>query len=284
MKSHEAMVVFKNRCAKARRHYTNVLEDFEAEEIHQFRLQLKKMRAFLSLLNAGRAGEEKATIGKGIHAFYQTVGELRNLQLHGSEIHRLCKKLHFALPGSYLQSLQQKEKEAKIAARETALRNPLHKRCRKLLAMLPKRVSEEAVERFAAEHKHRLIKNLLAGNYADESLHGLRKLLKRFLYLWPWVEAEMAPFVHSAFIDKSTCLRLCEKLGAFQDRCIALRFFDAYFSGTKTGAAEGPVLSALRQYTQDEKQRLKNELVEELRTCVRRMQEKDVLLPIYNCL
>lgn len=264
------------------RHYNNLLEEFDVEEIHQFRLNVKKLNAFLHLLNAGRTTTKKINLPKNLHAFYSAVGELRNLQLHGEHVQRLSKQLNLATPINYLQVLVQRQNEIKSDIRTLALQRSLHTSCYKLIASAPEKVTTQAIENFVSESKRRLMKILLAESYTDESLHCLRKILKDFLYLWSWLDTETTSLPNSAGMDKGVCIVLSERLGDFQNFCIMLQFFDRFLSNRHPTTVEVIVLSALRQHVQGEKKGLKIKLSVEMQDCVQKKLDNDVLPPNYQ--
>lgn len=282
MKSFDTSAVLENRFAKIGRHYNNLLEDFEIEEIHQFRLNVKKLKAFLVLLNADAATKKSLTLTKPLKTFYHAVGELRNRQLGRQEISRLCEPLGLETPYRYLHRSQNEETKAKTTARSLALRTPLHKLLQNLRNNAPDKVSEDAIENFVAGQKYALMKLLLVSNYSDENLHSMRKLLKRFLYLWPWAAAEITSVPHCACFEKGVCVSLCETLGDFHDRCIALQLLNDKRMFDGLSVEEKETLTALVTEAQKEKDEQKAGLVSRLQRCVQDLWEEPVLNPIYE--
>ena len=82
MKAEKIIELLINNLKKTRRHYKKLLKDFELEEIHDFRLQIKKLRAFVRLVNTEVGKEKSIKINKEIKTFYHTTGRIRNVQLH----------------------------------------------------------------------------------------------------------------------------------------------------------------------------------------------------------
>lgn len=281
MKSFEVIPVLKSRCAKMEAHSNNMLKDFGVEEIHQFRLNFKKLNAFLHLLNADKKNDGKISPGKSLHAFYHATGQLRNLQLHSEKVLQMCHQLHLATPHNYLQELVQKQNLVKSEIREMARQKSLHRICHKLIARTRRRLSEDAVKKFVSENKRKLSTILLAENNTNKNLHSLRKLLKKFLYLWPWLEPEMSSLSLNICIDKGVCNTLCDMLGNFQNLCVTIELLDNYRSDNHATGHEDTILLLLRQQAQNERETLKQELMVELQHCLQKKWEKDVLLPSY---
>lgn len=51
MKSDNIINIFDKRFKKIKKHFNNLPEDFELGDIHSFRLERKKLRAFIRLIN-----------------------------------------------------------------------------------------------------------------------------------------------------------------------------------------------------------------------------------------
>ena len=59
MKSDVIINAIDKRFKKVKKYYNKLLEDFEIEQIHGFRLEMKKLRAFIRLINTNITGIEK---------------------------------------------------------------------------------------------------------------------------------------------------------------------------------------------------------------------------------
>ena len=54
---------------------------FEIEPVHEYRTEIKKLRAHFRLINVEMNGGRKLKIPKGLKTFYSYAGAIRNLQL-----------------------------------------------------------------------------------------------------------------------------------------------------------------------------------------------------------
>ena len=59
MKSDQIISAIDKRFKKVKKYYNKLLEDFEIEQIHGFGLEMKKLRAFIRLINTNITGIEK---------------------------------------------------------------------------------------------------------------------------------------------------------------------------------------------------------------------------------
>ena len=250
------------------------------EDIHQFRVEIKKLRALLRLLNAGREDGRELHIGKRLHSFYAVVGNLRGLQLQGQTIHRLCKKLRCPVPAHYLAQLRQQEAGVKTTIRSEALSLPLSPVRKRLQKAAHEDLNDATAGNFTRIKKYELLHLLALPIHADEQLHQLRKLLKDLLYVWPLTGPAIADAFPGKILTAKKCLFLTDKLGDFQDVCIALGYFDpAYLSGIPKEEKAG--LEAIRFYCESRRIRLKEALTEQQAALRHDLEQKDPVFRVY---
>ena len=77
MNKEEIIRVYKKRFKKLLKHFRNLLEDFDKEEIHLFRLQIKKLRAFILLVSQASL-QDPIKIHGPLKEFYNSAGDLRS--------------------------------------------------------------------------------------------------------------------------------------------------------------------------------------------------------------
>lgn len=271
-------------CHNMKQNYEDLLEDFSAEAIHDFRVEIKKLRAYLRLLNAGRTAEKKAKLPSELRSFYRLVGDLRSLQVQRDLMLRWCNDLHCIFPVRYVRLLHQKETELQAKARSMALELSMDNLHGHLLNVAGKPVDTAAVDNFVALKKHLLVKYLLMTSYRDEDLHSLRKELKDVLYVWPLVESAMEDAFPDNLMTRDNCVYLCEKLGEYQDLCTAQHLLDPSFTEAVNDKEEREVLHTLLFYGEDLQDELKQEIAEVLAFMRREIEKKDLLFELYQIL
>ena len=62
MKTGAIINVLDKRFGRIRRHYNNLVKDFSLDEIHDFRVEMKRLRAFLRLLDMEVPAEKSLKI------------------------------------------------------------------------------------------------------------------------------------------------------------------------------------------------------------------------------
>ena len=224
MKKKAAISFLRQRCHALVRHAQNLLEEFAIEDNHQFRVEVKKLRAFVALCVAGGKADRRLRIGKKMHAFYHAVGELRGLQIQEQTVLRFSAEEESPVPYYYLENLQAKQAAMKEEVRRQGhcwSRSRLWRRMRQAFKENRKAVRTDS---FLLGTQQALRQLLAVAAPSEEQLHELRKILKKLLYLWPLAGTDIAAFFPGKILSKETCLALSDTLGAFQD----MRLVSAY--------------------------------------------------------
>ena len=99
-------------------------------------------------------------------------------------------------------------------------------------------------------------------------------MFKDLLYVWPFVISFLPAVFPPDLLSQERCLQLTEKLGSFQDVCVALQLFEPA-NLDAVAEAEKPVLELLRQYGAKIKEELKNDLAHQLVLLRTEWQEKE---------
>src|SRR5215472_18248673 len=81
-----------------------ILKEFDAQDIHDFRVEVKKIRAFLRLLGIKKE-EGEPLIPKLLKTFYGYVGTIRNIQLSEYSLSNYAAVRSVEIPAGYLKLL-----------------------------------------------------------------------------------------------------------------------------------------------------------------------------------
>ena len=260
MKSDQIINVFDKRFKKVKKYYYKLLEDFEKEEIHGFRLGIKKLRAFIRLINTSIPYEKKIIIARQIKSFYNTTGNIRNLQLHQQRVSHLCDEMLLEKPLQYLQLLHNEENEQKKNAGRIAGKVFFNKFRKKMIDLVPDKFKSESVQAFVTQKQHTLLELILLLDYSDEALHATRKVLKDLLYNWKYISSYVFPALPAYFTNKKNIEVLTDKLGDFNDLSIALYFFKPVYIDKIDDEKEKNISLTLRQKLEQTKGEMKKEI------------------------
>lgn len=224
MKQQVITSVVKKRFSNIQEYISRMLVDFGEEPVHDFRTEIKKLRAFLRLLNTGH-NEKQFGISKKIKVYYWYAGNIRNLQLD-------IKKLNGPegdIPAVYIVRLKKEIESLQGALR--SLHSPANfdnskKIIRNWIAVPAKPLVKKFVNQKVEEYK-----NLLTLMKQDEILHAIRKLLKDLLYNWKYIK-EHRSLLPPAIAAKKQIEELTDILGEFCDRITGIHLLEAYLFAT----------------------------------------------------
>ena len=203
--------------------FSELLEDFHPESIHDFRVEIKKLRALVRLLNTEDTKTKGVKLGHHLKNCYHISGDIRNLQLHRFRIQDQCTALELPLPRSYLGLLSENESLAKARCRKAGSGLSFDVLEAHTLLFLPHQLRQITLQEFVEQKRKSLDTFLLRAVFSDEDLHSLRKELKDLLYCWIFIHS-FADFLQAGFTSKERIEKLTSQLGDFFDYCMALQF------------------------------------------------------------
>jgi CHAD domain-containing protein len=260
MKRSKIITVVKNSFHKLDKLFTGVIIDFEIESIHDFRTEIKKLRAFLRLLNT--QSKKGLSISKKIKQFYDCIGDIRNLQLHIESVKEFVKNSNDKFPPTYLQKLNAEIELYKTDSIKLIDHKILSKNFKKIIYHLPLGIKKKTIENFIHEKLSEL-KQLLTNMQDDEVLHSIRKNLKDILYTWSTVKP-YRDLLPEAISKKNNIQSLTDILGDFCDKKNGIELLARYCSQIIANK-ENELLQKIIQKWKEEKLNLKQQIFYYLR-------------------
>jgi len=199
-----------------------IIKNFDEEVIHDFRVEYKKMRAFLRMKTLSKQEDGPITVSPLLKKWYQWAGALRDLQLQQHSILTLTKATQNA-PQKYL------------AAIEAAI-----KKIEKKLVALPAISSGEGKARLSenplldpfVKYNCGVIRTILKEQpYSDNQIHQVRKSLKDIFYTIRGLADDFDDIALSSGIPLKTEMNyfetLLDQLGEFQNKSALLQLYSA---------------------------------------------------------
>lgn len=260
MKQAQIIDVYKKRFKKISKHYNNLLADFDPEEIHLFRVEMKKLRAFIRLNNLILTSNRQK-IPKDIKSFYNISGNIRNLQLHHERVVSLCEELMLNKPWQYLEKLADEEKNMRIKAKQLASGLSFDGFEKKLRKQAADKINKTVYKIFVAKNKIRLTEIITLPFFYDEALHEIRKILKDLFYNWSYIEPVATVDLPAQWTALPAIEEITEQLGNFHDLCIALYFLTPQFVDETITQNEKEILDILKDELELKKTQLKDSIV-----------------------
>jgi CHAD domain-containing protein len=243
--------------------FSRVKVGFSIEDIHAFRLEIKKMRAFLRLYGSAKG---RPKLAGHLHRFYSLLGVIRNLQLQQQRITEAWKGRKESLPRLYLTMLETeiviKTAEAKSFAKDTL---SIKKEKEKILAKMPGPINGKAIRGFVQTSAGKL-ENLWGWPYPleDDTLHSIRKLLKDLFYNYAYIAKEASTLLPAAFREKVSIKNITDMLGDFQDMRMKLDLLQPDYLSTVNDERERTALEGLKKDWEEEKAKNKESIIQKL--------------------
>ncbi len=210
-----------------------IAESFDPEAIHQFRVEYKKLRAFLRALmwNERTAVEIKA--GRNLKKAFIISGSIRDLQLQQERV-KAVTEAEPQRPQSYLNLLEKEVEKLKPELFEILSGHPVAESKKKTDPGLPDLFQLTSFQYFVAKQWASIRATLASGYFSDERIHGIRKILKDLFYnLEKYGGPEHTLLSVSVAVmrgkDISYYTQLLEELGNFQDQCNAIALVKSYW-------------------------------------------------------
>ncbi len=238
---------------------TRIAPVFEEEEIHSFRVETKRLRAFLRLVES----EEEAPgfkLGKRFKGVYAAAGAVRDPQMHLVGTVRACEKAlsHYAL--WLATSIGSGQRTWEEAYRPKVFNRMIEE----VEATSWPAVSIPTVRRYYAERVASVDAILRTPTLDDEDIHTVRKSVKDLqhttrIFRESWPEAIEA--LHDFPLDRLD--ELGKKAGDFNDHRNAIDALDRYLAGgrpEKEAAALAPIREAWEQIADRDRAALLNDI------------------------
>ncbi|MEP6948076.1 MAG: CHAD domain-containing protein [Ginsengibacter sp.] len=226
MKQREIYIVVNKRFKKTGRFFSELISEFEIEPIHDFRTEIKKLRAFLRLLNV-ETGDDRLKISKEMKIFYGFAGTIRNLQL---QLKNICdypgNPGYAVIPAyiDYLKKIIEKRKENVIEF--TGSKNNFTNDQKKIIKQLPGKSGKGSAKKFLQNKMNELV-YLITELPDDDVLHGIRKLLKDILYNWAFIK-QYSRLLPPDFADEEKIKSFTELIGLFLDKRMGIILLETY--------------------------------------------------------
>lgn len=265
MKQRSAIAVIENRFIKINGSLDAVLANFAIEDIHRFRVEIKKLRAFLHVLKTGVKDPGAVKLSGKIKFFYRTIGIIRNLQLQQDRIKKMATETADELPSEYLRMLNE-EAKLKIARAGNLMKNhkPFRKQKKHILSVLKGGHCKIKTKRFLSSESKLLQHQLLLSELQDKTLHLIRKILKDVLYAQPYINHKIKNTLPSSLSDQANVKLLADLLGNFQDACTGLAFLN-FCPMDDLPEVERIFLKNVEKEWQDDKEGIRQKIIDQLK-------------------
>ena len=222
MKKKEACKYLNKQWEKMQDEFKQFTITRSPEALHHFRVQVKKIRSFLTLLQAGKKNNYLLEIFKPVKKIFKSAGVIRDAFVHNKQ----AKDNHINLPELYevQEALQENETNKLINKQEKSLKKI--KKVKSELYTQLHGLSQDEMKIFFTRQIS-AAKKILNRHSFTEQLHTGRKMLKHLMYNKHIIPADLS---ESMNIDLDYVDDMQQTLGEWHDNKLALAFFSPKLS------------------------------------------------------
>lgn len=217
--------VIKKHCRHIGHHGKNIPGHFAMEDIHELRVEYKKLRAFSRLLGQGGHFAKKGP-ARQLRAVYRASGKIRDIQLLTDQLNKSLQQKQWTLPvlSHELQRRLFSYKEALVKAIEGLSVRDMVK---ELLDGLPHGLGDAGLRKFV-HLKVGTIRLLQLSLDSDEELHAVRKQLKDLIYIVRLYQRDWKmTFPFRVWKKEDALDQAAALLGDYNDQGIALSYLQS---------------------------------------------------------
>jgi CHAD domain-containing protein len=235
-----------------------IIIGFATDDIHDFRVEIKKLKALLRLFSSVAMDPSAYRFPKSMNKVYKAMGHLREWQIQHQKISKSCSERNYIEPVSYLNKIGRKTDLCKLKAGELIRYLPsLEKKKEQIKNHCPEKLPPAAIQSFILTKTQTVHHLLLAGANDDASMHNMRKLLKDVQYTL----SDQAKELRTA--EGSSRLKAIQKvsglLGDFHDLCVAVSLINRERKVLHKTSEEKKLLRDIRKRWQIDKENLRQE-------------------------
>ena len=244
------------------KHAGKVKKGFTEKAIHDFRVDVKKLRAFLRMLRLRAKKPEQLKYSRPFKKMYSLTGEIRDRQLCLDRI----KETDKTYKGSKLHDLKKEVKELAAKKDDFFTKKEFEEMEENIIAHLPVFIGSAGIKNFVQQKKNTINAIVLKRDFKDKELHSIRKSIKDIICITAISASDLRVRLPVSFWndEKSTKAEdLSNTLGSFNDASTALFFLEPS-EIKKTQPEEKKQLLSIRRQWLAEKRKLKKDILRQL--------------------
>lgn len=227
----------------------------DEEAIHQLRVGVKKLRAFLRLAGQEPSIEKKLQVHSKLKKIYKYAGRVRDLQIYHHNIVAFYTKAD-----SYPRKVLQQIAGAKCTLFKAIKNFNFQKSITHIKKKTPDRISKKTLGKFNHK-KNKAIDRLVTTKIQDAGLHSLKKHLKDVMYSLKSFHATVQNYfpiagkAHTHELDK-----LSDMLSEYLDYAVGLTLLNTALSG-KLSKHDKAILERIKESWTNKKARARRRVM-----------------------
>jgi CHAD domain-containing protein len=212
---------------KLKKHLKQLMPELAPETIHEFRVEYKKLRAFLRMISQEEETGEEIKIAKKLKKGYAAAGSIRDLQLQQQQILEVTRQTK-KKPHAYLVLLKKEIEKQKPELSEIILQDPVAESKKKTAAAIPGKFTIKGFRNFARRKWATINAIISSCHFSDDNLHTIRKSLKDVFYNLEIYGGSNQGQGKWKQKDEQYFRTLIEELGSSQDKRSAISLLKSY--------------------------------------------------------
>jgi len=222
MTTHEITHIIKDIFRQIKKTIPLVVKNSDQDSIHKFRIQIKKLRAFLRLISHEPL---YLKVPKSLKKIYSVTGEVRSLQLQLSQTNNPTKNNN-----GLAQYHQQLENELDSRMEELKILfdgKAILSKEKKIISKIPESIDNLVIIKFYQLNIKAINDIIVLGEFSDEELHSVRKRLKDMIYVSKILQESGDQLPQANFLKEenlSSAEKIAQDLGMFNDLSSGLQF------------------------------------------------------------
>jgi CHAD domain-containing protein len=250
---------------KLKKYFYQCRQNLQAEPVHQFRVEYKKLRAFTRMIKQGSREPVKIKISTKLKNIYKLLGAIRDLQLQQRRIYQMASP-PAAKPLAYFDTLQKKIVKLQVRLHKKYSTVSFKKDKRKNIRAMPVDFTWNNFLVYVQAKRNDMHIVSQNGFEPDEHIHSMRKHLKDLNYnmvLYKGTAYEFLLVKMRKGRDEAYLNCLLEELGHFQDLCTAIDLLKPAWLRSLDDLSRRP-LDLVKKQLLNDKEHLKKILSEKL--------------------
>ncbi len=256
MKKEEIEEFIEDNFKKIAKHLRKAIENFEMEDIREFRNEIKKLKVFVHLLNMGDGLSYRIT--KRMKTIYGYFGVIQNFKLQLKKTNEYVKKSSGNIPVRYLNMLERElEFWKKISKDFIDADYDFFGDKKEILDTLPDKLTKKSIHKFIHYTLYEL--QVISGHLDDYRLDNARKFMEDIYYNYAFIK----PFIieqQTNLFDEKAINECLELFSDFRDKCMSLSLLQTF----SADESEKQLLKEMENNWLHEKKELKNQLAAKL--------------------
>lgn len=243
-----------------------LIPGYGIEDIHSFRVEIKKLKSFLRLLKTNHQHPSALKIPGRLNKIYRILGQIRVLQLQEEQVNKELKGT--GVPGQdiYLNKIREKTAVCRTEATD-AIRQfkSIKKDKAAIKEHCPDLLLNTTVKKFISAKRNAIRKQLLQESPDETSLHTIRKHLKDIQYNSSYLKYDLPGLPECGFLQTDEIPGFTTLLGNFHDLHVALCLLDDDLKENLLPGDFKSLLLNIRNTWQGDKEKLRQEIYKKCR-------------------